>query len=71
MTQLGTFEQSKSMRNFTNSNFVNNRINDDRYPAFTLTLCTLQEELNSLLVEKLHSIAYKLYANVNPLSTYG
>ncbi|KRZ39330.1 GDNF family receptor alpha-like [Trichinella pseudospiralis] len=51
------------MRNFTNSNFVNNRINDDRYPAFTLTLCTLQEELNSLLVEKLHSIAYKLYAN--------
>ncbi|KRX43861.1 hypothetical protein T05_12939 [Trichinella murrelli] len=37
MTQLGTFEQGKSMRNFTNSNFVNNRINDDRYPAFTLS----------------------------------
>ncbi|KRY35079.1 GDNF family receptor alpha-like [Trichinella spiralis] len=27
------------MRNFTNSNFVNNRINDDRYPAFTLSPC--------------------------------
>ncbi|KRZ73945.1 GDNF family receptor alpha-like [Trichinella papuae] len=57
MTQLGTFEQSKSMRNFMNSNFVNNRINDDQYPAFILSHKLTHSWLKSF------TLAYKLYAN--------